>query len=214
MKVSVFVAIVCLFLVLSQTANAHSGRTDSSGGHNCTSKSISKGLCSGYHYHNGGSSSGSSSNSSSNSSTTTTIDYAAIEKSDRIKGEKAGLSAGLSDGTEGKENNSLPTGSLAYNEAYKAFYQEGYDQGNQKFELVKAQAYDAGSELGYQQDELVIAEVYQDNSLLSQSFENGFEASVAKRDAEKETEYITLGYEDGKKDISNEPKDVKSTLLT
>jgi len=34
---------------------AHSGRTDSSGGHNCSAKSVNKGLCSGYHYHNSGS---------------------------------------------------------------------------------------------------------------------------------------------------------------
>ena len=31
--------------------NGHSGRTDSSGGHNCSQKSIDKGLCYGYHYH-------------------------------------------------------------------------------------------------------------------------------------------------------------------
>lgn len=35
---------------------AHPGKTDSSGGHNCSAKSIEKGLCTGYHYHNGGSS--------------------------------------------------------------------------------------------------------------------------------------------------------------
>ncbi len=31
--------------------NGHSGRTDSSGGHNCSDASVRKGLCSGYHYH-------------------------------------------------------------------------------------------------------------------------------------------------------------------
>jgi hypothetical protein len=31
--------------------NGHSGRTDAYGGHNCSQKSINKGLCSGYHYH-------------------------------------------------------------------------------------------------------------------------------------------------------------------
>lgn len=36
---------------------AHSGRTDASGGHNCSQSSINKGLCSGYHNHNGGGSS-------------------------------------------------------------------------------------------------------------------------------------------------------------
>jgi hypothetical protein len=31
--------------------NGHSGGTDASGGHNCSQKSIDKGLCYGYHYH-------------------------------------------------------------------------------------------------------------------------------------------------------------------
>jgi hypothetical protein len=47
-----------LFTFIFGTASfAHSGRTDSSGGHNCSQKSQAKGLCSGYHYHNGGGSS-------------------------------------------------------------------------------------------------------------------------------------------------------------
>ena len=45
-----------LFLVtVSIVSYSHSGRTDSSGGHNCSAKSRAKSLCSGYHYHNGGS---------------------------------------------------------------------------------------------------------------------------------------------------------------
>jgi len=39
-------------LFINTSINAHSGRTDSSGGHNCSLKSQQKGLCSGYHYHN------------------------------------------------------------------------------------------------------------------------------------------------------------------
>ncbi|PCD05704.1 hypothetical protein CMV16_21985 [Peribacillus simplex] len=62
-------SLCCLFLLLPSTVSAHSGRTDSNGGHNCSEKSIAKGLCSGYHYHSGGgSSSGGSSSSSSGSS--------------------------------------------------------------------------------------------------------------------------------------------------
>jgi len=41
------------FLIFTTQAYSHSGRTDSSGGHNCSQKSIDKGLCSGYHYHGG-----------------------------------------------------------------------------------------------------------------------------------------------------------------
>ncbi|OAH53851.1 hypothetical protein AWH48_11300 [Domibacillus aminovorans] len=59
-----------LFLFWSyESADAHSGGTDSSGGHNCSEKSQAKGLCTGYHYHNGGAvDSGSSSSSDSSSS--------------------------------------------------------------------------------------------------------------------------------------------------
>ncbi|WP_169091753.1 YHYH domain-containing protein [Paenibacillus sp. PL91] len=51
--------------IMPSISTAHSGRTDSSGGHNCSEKSIAKGLCTGYHYHNGGSSGSSGSGSSS-----------------------------------------------------------------------------------------------------------------------------------------------------
>lgn len=51
---SILAPVFFLFL-FPFTTLAHSGRTDSSGGHNCSSKSIAKGLCTGYHYHNSGS---------------------------------------------------------------------------------------------------------------------------------------------------------------
>ena len=38
-------------MVVSDSAEAHSGRTDSRGGHNCSEQSKRKGLCTGYHYH-------------------------------------------------------------------------------------------------------------------------------------------------------------------
>ena len=38
-------------MIVSDSAEAHSGRTDSNGGHNCSDQSKRKGLCSGYHYH-------------------------------------------------------------------------------------------------------------------------------------------------------------------
>ncbi|MGR3764097.1 YHYH domain-containing protein [Rossellomorea sp. NS-SX7] len=61
-------AITLLFsVVFGSIAFAHSGRTDSSGGHNCSDKSKAKGLCTGYHSHNGG---GTSSDNGSSSATT------------------------------------------------------------------------------------------------------------------------------------------------
>lgn len=54
-KVASIVVLLSLSLLfITPIANAHSGRTDSSGGHNCSEKSIAKGLCTGYHSHNGG----------------------------------------------------------------------------------------------------------------------------------------------------------------
>ena len=50
-KVMIFV--ISTLLMISQ-ANAHSGRLDKKGGHNCSQKSKEKGLCTGYHYHSGG----------------------------------------------------------------------------------------------------------------------------------------------------------------
>ena len=67
-KKFIFLLLICFFAFSTMTY-AHSGRTDSSGGHNCSQKSINKGLCTGYHYHNGGSPSSGSSSSSTESTT-------------------------------------------------------------------------------------------------------------------------------------------------
>ncbi|MFC0523891.1 YHYH domain-containing protein [Pontibacillus salicampi] len=69
-QLAFIMVIILASLSFQEVSYAHSGRTDSSGGHNCSSKSQAKGLCSGYHYHNTGSSSHSS-NSTSGQSTTT-----------------------------------------------------------------------------------------------------------------------------------------------
>ena len=45
--------LLVLAAVMSVSVSAHSGRTDSKGGHNCSQASKDKGLCTGYHYHNG-----------------------------------------------------------------------------------------------------------------------------------------------------------------
>lgn len=45
------IILVLTVLLISAPSFGHSGRTDSNGGHNCSQKSIDKGLCTGYHYH-------------------------------------------------------------------------------------------------------------------------------------------------------------------
>ena len=52
MKILSKILVALIIIVSVNTISfAHSGRTDSSGGHNCSAKSKQKGLCSGYHYH-------------------------------------------------------------------------------------------------------------------------------------------------------------------
>ncbi|MNT63882.1 hypothetical protein D3C71_1576310 [compost metagenome] len=51
-KITIFLLAVVVLIGASSSAYAHSGRTDKNGGHNCSAKSIQKGLCKGYHYHN------------------------------------------------------------------------------------------------------------------------------------------------------------------
>ncbi|MGX1195892.1 YHYH domain-containing protein [Metabacillus sp. SLBN-84] len=45
---------LAFLFVFGSVSFAHSGRTVSKGGYNCSAKSQAKGLCIGYHYHNGG----------------------------------------------------------------------------------------------------------------------------------------------------------------
>ncbi|KEK10833.1 copper amine oxidase N-terminal domain-containing protein [Lysinibacillus fusiformis] len=71
-KLVLFLAMVTLFFTTTSIADAHPGRLDSNGGHNCSEKSKAKGLCTGYHYHNGNSGGGSSSDGQSNYTKPTT----------------------------------------------------------------------------------------------------------------------------------------------
>lgn len=80
-KLVLFLAMITLFFTTTTIADAHPGRLDSNGGHNCSDKSKAKGLCTGYHYHNGNSGSGSSSGGqSSYTQPTTAIQAPALTK--------------------------------------------------------------------------------------------------------------------------------------
>ncbi len=80
-KLVLFLVMITLFFTTTTIADAHPGRLDSNGGHNCSDKSKAKGLCTGYHYHNGNSGSGSSSGGqSSYTQPTTAIQAPALTK--------------------------------------------------------------------------------------------------------------------------------------
>lgn len=69
-RVCYLLILFLLFLIIpfQEIVNAHPGRKDSNGGHNCSAKSQAKGLCSGYHSHNEGEESSSNSSTSDSSS--------------------------------------------------------------------------------------------------------------------------------------------------
>lgn len=82
-----------------------------------------------------------------------------------------------------------------------------------KFEAEKNKATEAGQALGSKQDKLVVPESYQKNDQLKTAFEEGFNKGVAIRDETKKKEFEDKGYDDGKKDINNEPKDIKEIYI-
>ncbi|NEU32013.1 copper amine oxidase N-terminal domain-containing protein [bacterium LRH843] len=50
-KLAILIMALTLFLSVTQFANAHPGRTDASGGHNCSDNAKKNELCTGYHFH-------------------------------------------------------------------------------------------------------------------------------------------------------------------
>lgn len=261
-----------VILVLPHQGFAHSGRTDSSGGHNCSAKSQAKGLCTGYHYHNGGgSSSGSTPAPAPKPAPATPSDkdcsdfanydevvaywnakgYSAtndperldgfgnvvddgipcevpsgydtakingspkqIEQQDTAKGEKAGYSKGIADGTKGAEENDSSTGSAAYQSGYSTGYSKGYTEGMQKFEEQKKAVEKEGYEAGKKQEKLVLPAKYQGNALLKQEYENGFNQALKEKEEAQIASLKEKGLEDGTKDIKNTPENVSQTLIS
>ncbi|WHY85635.1 YHYH domain-containing protein [Neobacillus novalis] len=227
MREKVLFLFIMFTLVLGSSVDAHSGRTDSNGGHNCSEKSKVKGLCTGYHYHNGGSSSGgsstggSSTKASSSGGSTQTVPAAKpagpsqeqIAQQEKVKGEKDGYAAGTTAGYKGSNENSSAIGTEAYTSGYMAGYQKGLEEGRQKLETEKRAAFDSGYTAGKNGATEEVPIVYSANPLVKGAYEDGFNKAVAEIDEMKKREYFTIGYEEGKKDIINVPKDVKDLYI-
>lgn len=128
-------AFLFLFTIMfSNSVSAHSGRTDASGGHNCSQKSINKGLCTGYHYHNGGSSAGSSSGGSRPS-----YNPKVYYDQGYNQGYKDGYAAGY------KKAQSLPStnnSNADYTQGFQVGYNKGYEEGKGKIAKEEAEAKD------------------------------------------------------------------------
>lgn len=140
MKIWMGIIIVFLVTIFSVSAQAHSGRTDGNGGHNCSDKSIAKGLCSGYHYHNGGgdsssggSSSGSSSSGESSSQTIAPVKSTYNPKVYYDKGYNAGQAKGYENGYSGGQKNvDVNDSNKDYAEGWTAGYEKGFKEGESK----------------------------------------------------------------------------------
>jgi hypothetical protein len=216
-KVSLIMTVLMMFFVTSNTVNAHPGRTDANGGHTCRTNCEKWGLRYGqYHYHNGGSSDSGGGSSSGSTSTVQPSGPSPEEIAEREKsqGEKDGYAAGLKAGYEGKTETPSPSGSYAYQEGYNAGYKKGYTEGAKKLEVEKSKARNEGYEFGKKSDSIIIPKKYQNNEHLKAAFEEGFRKAVFERDEIKKKEYAKLGYQDGIKDIKNEPKDVKTIYIS
>lgn len=123
-------------------AEAHSGRTDGNGGHNCSEKSIAKGLCTGYHYHNGG----------GGSAPATSPAPAAVPKEKKPvynpkvhydKGYAAGVAQGQTIGYEKGDEDIEPTDSNEdFNEGWSAGFKVGYAEGLKKIKAKEQEEKD------------------------------------------------------------------------
>jgi hypothetical protein len=127
-------AISCLLLVslvTPQIAKAHSGRTDSSGGHNCN-----VGACAGtYHYHNGGGGSSSGGLSEAAQARIAGADFARTDNRSRIESSATaeGSYQGKTDGLAGtsspyaeNDSNEHCSQEIKFTNAVSATYKEAF----------------------------------------------------------------------------------------
>jgi hypothetical protein len=195
------------FSFTAMSVGAHSGRTDGSGGHNCSQKSINKGLCSGYHYHNGG---GDSSGGGSNEPS-----YEEIAAQEKSQGKKDGYNQGYSDAYNGgmTQNSETSSGSWDYQDGYESGYNNGFEKGKAEFESIKEKAINSGYSLGKKQDNILIPKEFSKISLIESYYVTAFEKGVKERDDIEKKKLEVKGFNDGKKNIKNEPKKVKEDYL-
>lgn len=137
-----FIMLLCCSISIG--AYAHPGRTDNSGGHNCSAKSVAKGLCTGYHSHNGG---GSSAPPESSTSTPAPVPIEQKPVYDPKvhydKGYDAGFSKGREVGyTKGEEDMKSIDSNEDFTEGWTAGFKLGYAEGLSKKEVEEQQEKD------------------------------------------------------------------------
>lgn len=193
------IAILIAMPLTTRLAFAHSGRTDSSGGHK-DNKNVS-GLGS-YHYHCGGypahlhdngvcpykNTSISSDGSSSTTSEEATIAAKKKEASD------LGYNTGYTAGCNGYEFND--TNSSSYSSEYKTGYSNGYEKGKSELETNINNAYNEGYEVGYRCELENNTHTVQ---AVKDSYSKGYTEGRGVYIEENTNNYIQYGEEDANK---------------
>ncbi|WP_286184146.1 YHYH domain-containing protein [Clostridium sp. CCUG 7971] len=201
-----------MFMISAISVDAHSGRTDSSGGHKDNKNKSGLGS---YHYHCGGhpahlhtngcpyngSSNNSSSSSSSNNSSKSSSSESSINSEEKIKQEvkTKAYNAGYEDGYKG--NTQYIDYSGSYTDLYEEKYNEGFYIGEKKLNSEKELANKKGYDIGIK-GENSESKLYE-NEVLQQSFVLGYSTGISEYKEKKSNEYTNLGLENGKKDIDN-----------
>ena len=148
MKKWSYLLVIILMFSLQHNVEAHSGRTDGNGGHNCSAKSISKGLCTGYHYHNGG---GSTNTAPASVPTPEPAEPVYNPKVYYDSGYQAGYDKGSEMGYQKDSSEQNTDNSNAdYVEGWSAGYQKGLEAGLAKINKEEQDAEDKknGTEQG------------------------------------------------------------------
>ncbi|GAA0219033.1 YHYH domain-containing protein [Metaclostridioides mangenotii] len=201
---------------------AHSGRTDSSGGHHDYKNKSGLGS---YHYHHGygphlhtngcpygggGSSSSGSSSSSGNSASSRESEQrraeetamreaeakARQEEKDKERVKKEGIDKGYENGYSraGRDTSSY---SGSYVDNYNNGYNEGYNRGLEQVEEDAKEASEKGYNLGVTGEDI---ENPYSKEILLESFKEGYEKGFGEYKSKKKEEYKAIGKQDGAED--------------
>ncbi len=196
--------ITAIFIVgMSSFSNAHSGRTDGSGGHRDNQNKSGLGS---YHYHCGGypahlhtngcpyKSSGETTQSSATVQSSTST-QSSVE-SDKKKAKTKGYDQGYKDGYN---NSYIDTSSYTgnYREEYSEGYKNGYDEGSKKLELEIDSVKNSGYNIGL--SGALLNNIYT-NKALSQAYEEGYNKGFSEYKKVKIEEYTLQGKNDSYED--------------
>lgn len=198
------IAIAIAMPLTTQLAFAHSGRTDSSGGHKDNKNASGLGFyhyhCGGHpaHLHNGGvcpysgtsSSSGGSSSSSSNSNSNTSSQQSVIAAKKK-EATDSGYNSGYEAGCNGHVFND--TNSSSYSTEYKSGYKNGYEKGKSELESNINNAYNQGYEVGYKCESENNTHTLQ---AVKDSYSKGYNEGKRVYIEENTNNYIKYGEED------------------